>query len=87
MEQVSDALVMPSDTDLPTPEARRRRANPLWWGTLAIAAALVAMLVAAVLRPATNNPLVSIGRPAPDFTMSLYGGGRSTLQRCVARRW
>jgi cytochrome c biogenesis protein CcmG, thiol:disulfide interchange protein DsbE len=79
MEQVSDALGMPSDMDIPTPEARRRRASLLWWGTLAIAAALVAVLVAAVLRPATNNPLVSIGRPAPDFTMALYNGGKLHL--------
>jgi cytochrome c biogenesis protein CcmG/thiol:disulfide interchange protein DsbE len=53
----------------------RRRRGPLVWGTAVLAAAIVALLAAAVLRPADDNPLVKVNRPAPDFTMSLYNGG------------
>jgi cytochrome c biogenesis protein CcmG, thiol:disulfide interchange protein DsbE len=53
----------------------RRRRGPLAWGAAVLAAAIVALLAAAVLRPAQDNPLVQINRAAPDFTMSLYGGG------------
>src|SRR5919205_557337 len=55
-------------------DARRRR-GPLAWGAAVLAAAIVALLAVAVLRPAQDNPLVQINRAAPDFTMSLYGGG------------
>lgn len=41
--------------------------------------ALVALLVAAVLRPADNGGFVALNRPAPDFTMSLYNGGKVNL--------
>jgi cytochrome c biogenesis protein CcmG/thiol:disulfide interchange protein DsbE len=53
----------------------RRRRGPLAWGAAVLAAAIVALLAAAVLRPAQDNPLVQVNRAAPDFTMSLYGGG------------
>src|SRR5919201_5436352 len=53
----------------------RRRRGPLAWGAAVLAAAIVALLAAAVLRPAQDNPLVQINRAAPDFTMSLYRGG------------
>jgi thiol-disulfide isomerase/thioredoxin len=53
----------------------RRRRGPLAWGAAVLAAAIVALLAVAVLRPAQDNPLVQINRAAPDFTMSLYGGG------------
>ena len=53
----------------------RRRRGPLVWGTAVLAAAIVALLAAAVLRPADDNPLVKVNRAAPDFTMSLYNGG------------
>jgi thiol-disulfide isomerase/thioredoxin len=56
-------------------ENTRRRRGPLAWGAAALAAAIVALLVVAVLRPAQDNPLVTINRAAPDFMMSLYGGG------------
>src|SRR5947199_6180843 len=57
----------------------RRRRGPLAWGAAALAAAIVALLAVAVLRPAQDNPLVKINRAAPDFTMSLYGGGKLHL--------
>lgn len=53
----------------------RRRRGPLLWVPATCAAGLVALLVVAVLRPATTNPLQPLNRPAPDFTLPLYGGG------------
>ena len=53
----------------------RGRSRPVAWLAMMAALAVVALLVAAVLRPATSSPLVAINRPAPDFTMSLYNGG------------
>jgi cytochrome c biogenesis protein CcmG, thiol:disulfide interchange protein DsbE len=52
-----------------------RRHGPLLWATAVFACGVLALLMAAVLRPAGDNPLQLINRPAPDFTMSLYGGG------------
>jgi len=59
---------------VPAPERRRPR-GPLLWVPAASALGLVALLVVAVLRPATANPLQALNRPAPDFTLPLYGGG------------
>jgi cytochrome c biogenesis protein CcmG/thiol:disulfide interchange protein DsbE len=58
---------------------RRRRGGLLLWGTAALGAGIVALLVITVLRPAGENPLQLTNRPAPDFTMSLYGGGKLHL--------
>jgi len=52
-----------------------RRGGPLFWGLAAVVASLVVLLVVAVLRPATNDPRQVLDRPAPDFTLPLYGGG------------
>ncbi len=55
------------------------RRGPLVWIGGGCAAGVVALLTIAVLRPAQGNPLSVLNRPAPDFTMSLYGGGRLHL--------
>jgi thiol-disulfide isomerase/thioredoxin len=52
-----------------------RRNGPLLWAVAVFACGFLALLVVAVLRPAKDNPLQRINRTAPDFTMSLYGGG------------
>jgi hypothetical protein len=52
-----------------------RRNGPLLWAVAVFASGVLALLVVAVLRPAKDNPLQLINRTAPDFTMSLYGGG------------
>ena len=58
----------------------RRRKGPLVWIVGAVILALMALLVAAVLRPADNGGFVALNRPAPDFTMSLYNGGKVNLK-------
>lgn len=52
-----------------------RRPGVLFWGATVAAIALLVLLAVAVLRPAQDNPLQVLGRPAPDFTMARYGGG------------
>jgi len=73
MEQVSTITV-------PAAARSRRRRGPLVWLPVAAVVAIVALLVAAVLRPADNNPLVLMNKPAPDFTIKLYGGGALNLK-------
>lgn len=58
----------------------KRRPRWLVWGCVALATAFVALLLAAVLRPATDGPLSAAHRVAPDFSMNLYGGGRLHLK-------
>jgi cytochrome c biogenesis protein CcmG/thiol:disulfide interchange protein DsbE len=43
------------------------------------ASGFLALLVVTVLRPAEDNPMQVINRRAPDFTMSLYSGGKLHL--------
>ena len=62
-----------------TGTVRTRRPGPLVWGAGVLACGFLILLLVAVLRPAEDNPLQIINRPAPDFTMSLYGGGRLHL--------
>ena len=78
MRQVKGMTLTQRDRMAAGRDSRRRR-GPLVWGAAALAAAIVALLAVAVLRPAQDNPLVKINRAAPDFTMSLYGGGKLHL--------
>jgi cytochrome c biogenesis protein CcmG, thiol:disulfide interchange protein DsbE len=79
MEQV-DGVALAHGEDLATGTApRRRRGGVLLWGAAALGAGVLALLVFTLLRPAGNNPLQVSNRPAPDFTMSLYGGGKLHL--------
>jgi cytochrome c biogenesis protein CcmG/thiol:disulfide interchange protein DsbE len=79
MEQAKEAFVMPDGTITVGHLHGRGRSRPVAWLAMIAALAVVALLVAAVLRPATGSPLVAINRPAPDFTMSLYNGGKLHL--------
>jgi thiol-disulfide isomerase/thioredoxin len=58
---------------------RRRPGGLLAWIGAGLAISIVALLFAAVLRPADNNPLTVMNRPASDFTLPLYGGGKLRL--------
>jgi len=58
-----------------TGRATTRRNGPLLWAAAVFTCGVLTLLVVAVLRPAKDNPLQVINRTAPDFTMSLYGGG------------
>ena len=51
------------------------RSRLLFWGPAAAVAGLLALVTVSVLRPAQDNPLQTLNRPAPDFTLPLYGGG------------
>ncbi len=57
----------------------RRRGGLLVWLVAGAMTGFLALLGVAVLRPVEDNPLHVIDRPAPDFTMTLYGGGRLRL--------
>ncbi len=59
--------------DVAPPRAQRGRL--LFWGPAAAVAGLLALVTVSVLHPATANPLQALNRPAPDFTLPLYGGG------------
>ena len=52
-----------------------RRGRLLFWGPAAAVVGLLALVTVSVLRPAQDNPLQTLNRPAPDFTLPLYGGG------------
>ena len=59
------------------PAPRRRRGIVVAAG--ALVAAFVALLLTAVLRAPANSPLTAPHRPAPQFAMSLYGGGTLSM--------
>ncbi len=59
--------------DVARPPAPRSRL--LFWGPAAAVAGLLALVTVSVLHPAQDNPLQTLNRPAPDFTLPLYGGG------------
>src|SRR5258708_5707754 len=61
----------------------RHRAGPYFWLPLAGVGGILALLVIAVMHPAQGSPLWRLHRPAPDFTMSLYG--RGTLHLAALR--
>ncbi len=78
MDTMEDVQRPVSDA-VPGAPAPHRRRGLLFWAPAGGAAALLVLLVVAVVRPARNNPLQRMDRPAPDFTMPLYGGGRLHL--------
>lgn len=78
MEPLTDALGTHGEAPAAQAPARPRR-GLLFWLVAGALAALIALLLVAVLRPAQNNPLTSPNRPAQDFTMSLYNGGTLRL--------
>jgi len=66
----------------------RRRRGPLLWVPATCAAGLVALLVVAVLRPATTNPLQPLNRFMPTFgdkeikrVLRSLGAKRSAIRR------
>lgn len=77
MEQARNETLTTGDVSQATMVSSRtlRRRGRLIWLAPAVAAGFVALLLTAVLRPPANDPLSAPNRPAPDFTMSLYGGG------------
>ena len=79
MEQPDGVRAMQGDEGTGAARRAGRRGGPLLWMSMALAAGLVALLVVAVLRPAEDSPLTALNRPAPDFTLSLYGGGKLRL--------
>lgn len=79
MEHTHDVTMPAGGSQTTAVAASRRRVRRFAWLALALAAAFVVLLLTAVLRPAGNNPLTAPNRPAPDFTMSLYGGGNVRL--------
>ncbi len=60
-------------TMAPDAVPRPRRGLFLW--AAVGAAGFIALLAAAVLRPASTTPLQALNRPAPDFTLPRYDGG------------
>ena len=79
MEQ-TDGVTLAAGGEREQARQRTRRPRPLVWLCAAVAVAFVAILAAAVLRPAGGNALSAPNRPAADFTMSLYSGGRLSLK-------
>ncbi len=73
MDAVSETTSLAETVDEPVGARGRRGRLP--WLVMSAAALVVALLAVAVLRPADNNPLSAQNRPAPDFTMPLFGGG------------
>jgi len=56
----------------PTPA---RRGGLLFWGPAVAVTGLLVLVAVSVLHPAQDNPLQTLNRPAPDFTLPRYGGG------------
>src|SRR5919199_2682472 len=79
MEQPDDVRATHGDGGTGAARRAGRRGGPLLWMSMAMAAGLVVLLVVAVLRPAEDSPLTALNRPAPNFTLSLYGGGELRL--------